>query len=458
MGAINRISSYDYAIINNPVATYRLNPGAERACPTNSNYAVSGLGTMDGHDYSWRCSYQDVVLDDICANHSELINSDYTLRGYSVSGNPEIRFEEYTSLYLTVIDENTTITIPSAINGFPEEVGYYDNGGVPGNTGIYVRQSGYDMSFKVWAYDGYSYRDSNTFLFTELNTDPHKSANDYSVCSRRNDKRQDITIKFSDYMNQFEVFCLETEANPVCVNGENHETLTTIQHYFVTKKGLERMMNGFMDVPLGFFSLDNSLTDYGNYTGMACINNTWRYMVNGVVDYNYTGMACNEWGWWYFRNGQLDWNYTGLACNQFGWWYYQNGNINFNYNGLAQNAYGWWCIQNGAVDFGRTGLVYDPYVGWWYVQNGAINFNYNGLVCDPYVGWWVVNDGAINFGYTGMIQNEFGWWYAVNGTLDFNATGWACNEYGWWLYYNGTIAWNYTGWWDGFYCVNGHLA
>ena len=57
-----------------------------------------------------------------------------------------------------------------------------------------------------------------------------------------------------------------------------------------------------------------------------------------------------------------------------------------------------------------------------------------------------------------MIANEYGWWYAVNGTLDFNATGWACNEYGWWLYYNGTIAWNYTGWWDGFYCVNGHLA
>jgi len=26
------------------------------------------------------------------------------------------------------------------------------------------------------------------------------------------------------------------------------------------------------------------------------------------------------------------------------------------------------------------------------------------------------------------------------------------------LYYNGTIAWNYTGWWDGYYCVNGHLA
>jgi hypothetical protein len=198
--------------------------------------------------------------------------------------------------------------------------------------------------------------------------------------------------------------------------------------------------------------------EQSSFTGMAYVNNTWRYLVNGVVDYNYTGMANNEYGWWYFRNGNIDFNYTGLANNQYGWWYYQNGNINFNYNGLAQNEYGWWCIQNGAVDFGRTGLVYDPYVGWWYVQNGAINFNYNGLVCDPYVGWWVVSNGAVNFGYTGMIQNEYGWWYAVNGTLDFNATGWAYNEYGWWLYYNGTIAWNYTGWWDGFYCVNGHLA
>ncbi len=198
--------------------------------------------------------------------------------------------------------------------------------------------------------------------------------------------------------------------------------------------------------------------EQSSFTGMAYVNNAWRYLVNGVVDYNYTGMANNEYGWWYFRNGNIDFNYTGLANNEYGWWYYQNGNINFNYNGLAQNAYGWWCIQNGAVDFGRTGLVYDPYVGWWYVQNGAINFNYNGLAYDPYVGWWVVNNGAINFGYTGMIANEYGWWYAVNGALDFNATGWACNEYGWWLYYNGTIAWNYTGWWDGFYCVNGHLA
>ena len=185
----------------------------------------------------------------------------------------------------------------------------------------------------------------------------------------------------------------------------------------------------------------------------------WYLYYNGSINTGYTGLYYDPvYGWWYVQNGMIDFGYTGLVQNEYGWWYVRNGAIDFNYNGLAQNAYGWWCIQNGAVDFSRTGLVYDQNVGWWYVENGAINFNYNGLVYDPYVGWWVVSNGAVNFGYTGMIANEYGWWFAVNGTLDFNATGWACNEYGWWLYYNGTIAWNYTGWWDGYYCVNGHLA
>ena len=188
----------------------------------------------------------------------------------------------------------------------------------------------------------------------------------------------------------------------------------------------------------------------------------WHCVINGKQADWYTGLMANEYGWWYVINGYVNWDsysFAGLVPNEYGWWYVRNGAVDFNYTGLAydQNV-GWWYVQNGAIDFNYTGLVYDQNVGWWYVQNGAINFNYNGLVCDPYVGWWVVNNGAINFGYTGMIANEYGWWFAVNGTLDFNATGWACNEYGWWLYYNGTIAWNYTGWWDGYYCVNGHLA
>ena len=195
----------------------------------------------------------------------------------------------------------------------------------------------------------------------------------------------------------------------------------------------------------------------GQRDGMVRVGDNWMYMVDGEP-VNYTGMASNEYGWWYYKDGFIDFTYTGLACNEYGWWYFRNGQIDFNYTGLVQNEYGWWYVRNGAVDFNYTGLVYDQNVGWWYVQNGAINFNYNGLVCDSYVGWWVVSNGAVNFGYTGMIANEYGWWFAVNGTLDFNATGWACNEYGWWLYYNGTIAWNYTGWWDGYYCVNGHLA
>ena len=266
------------------------------------------------------------------------------------------------------------------------------------------------------------------------------STSEYT-CGKKIGDEYVFTVKFSDHNNEYGKYVTHIYAY------DNQKNYTSVEKIFVNEQ----------DMAEGEENINNSDGDIG-YTGLVYENGYWLYYSEGNIDFSYTGLVQNEYGWWYVQNGMIDFDYTGLVQNEYGWWYVRNGAIDFNYNGLAQNAYGWWCIQNGAVDFSRTGLVYDPYVGWWVVQNGAINFNYNGLVYDPYVGWWVVNNGAINFGYTGMIANEYGWWFAVNGTLDFNATGWACNEYGWWLYYNGTIAWNYTGWWDGYYCVNGHLA
>ena len=197
-------------------------------------------------------------------------------------------------------------------------------------------------------------------------------------------------------------------------------------------------------------------TNYGTYTGMLNIDDNWRYVINGKVDWTYTGMACNEYGWWYYQNGQLDWNYTGMACNDYGWWYYRNGNLDWNYTGMACNDYGWWYYQNGRLDWNYTGMACNEY-GWWYYRNGNLDWNYTGMACNDY-GWWYYQNGNLDWNYTGMACNEYGWWYYQNGRLDWTYTGVGFNEYGGWFYYNGQIAWDYTGWWDGFYCVNGHLA
>ncbi|MBR1571632.1 MAG: hypothetical protein IJ655_02715 [Lachnospiraceae bacterium] len=220
--------------------------------------------------------------------------------------------------------------------------------------------------------------------------------------------------------------------------------------------------------------------EQSSFTGMAYVNNTWRYLVNGVVDYNYTGMANNEYGWWYFVNGQLDWSYTGLGVNQYGTWVYENGNLNFgrngmvcvdgtwryavngqitNYTGMACNEYGWWYYQNGLLDWTYTGMACNDY-GWWYYQNGRLDWNYTGAASNQYGVWYYMN-GNINWGYSGMLEIYGNWWYVVNGQFIMDYTGMACNEWGWWYYTNGNINWNYTGmacndygWW---YYQNGRL-
>ena len=115
--------------------------------------------------------------------------------------------------------------------------------------------------------------------------------------------------------------------------------------------------------------------------------------------------------------------------------------------------------EKGKMNDSFTGLFCDKSIGWRLVQDGYVASDYNDLYYDTKYGWWKVKDGTVDFDYTDLYYSPAcGWWKVKGGTVDFGYSGLVQNDYGWWLYYNGTIAWNYTGWWDGFYCVNGHLA
>ncbi len=453
LGVVNHISYYDCADINNSVATYKLDSNGNFAiCPTNSNYVTTYPGVEDGdgndftyYDFNYRENYLWNVCEDIRSNHPELVNTDYNLMGYSLrDDNSYITSEQYDSLELTVIDSNSTITIPGSLPNFPtKENDIY----------MYTDCAGISLGTDV----RYTIRGINeeTCEFLE------------SAYSVEVDDNNSATVNLAEYMDRYDAFELRIDVNYRYVNDivPNRYTFVTgsgvtgnigITRYFVTKRGLEKFRNGKIAKPLAFFKLADQI---GGYTGMSYVNNTWRYLVNGAVDYNYTGMACNEYGWWYFRNGNLDWNYTGMACNDYGWWYYQNGRLDWNYTGMACNDYGWWYYRNGNLDWNYTGMACNDY-GWWYYRNGNLDWNYTGMACNDY-GWWYYQNGRLDWNYTGMACNDYGWWYYRNGNLDWNYTGMACNEYGWWYYQNGNLDWNYTGmacneygWW---YYQNGRL-
>ncbi|MBE5896160.1 MAG: hypothetical protein E7281_00215 [Lachnospiraceae bacterium] len=436
------ISKIDPFVVTGEVARYRLTRDGDYVCPTNSDYyaglmyssmtknekgnAVTGGGTGMGYikmkpdqgfnNLSADKSLEGTDLDLACLEGMDDIVAAY-LNSRVQESNPGYTADVlsygfgYLSRELVIVDDNTAVT-------------FNTHGSSDNNVfGFDSREEDYQFSTQgaVVTFKG----ESNYYI--ELTTGP----GEWAVAKY---------FATADALPLIESLGFKLEK----IEDKN---LTAV--------------NGLAPSPdmSGNWYLYNNGNIVNNYTGLYFDANCgWWYVQNGQVRFDYTGLVANEYGWWYVQNGTINFNYTGLVCDPYvGWWFVENGAINFNATGLVANEYGWWFVQNGTINFNYTGLVPNDY-GWWYVENGAINFNYNGLAYDPYVGWWVVNNGAINFGYTGMIQNEYGWWFAVNGALDFNATGWACNEYGWWLYYNGTIAWNYTGWWDGYYCVNGHLA
>ncbi len=255
-----------------------------------------------------------------------------------------------------------------------------------------------------------------------------------------------------------------------------------------------------------------------NTTKVVLINNIWRMIVNGVVDYNYTGLGTNEYGTWYLENGNLDFGYKGtyiqgnnahiieggkvvvtlpkttttvMQINNI-WRYVENGRVNYNYTGIGTNEYGTWYIKDGRVNFdytgnytnsnGKTYIIENSKVKtdlnqvmqinniWKMVVNGVVDNNYTGIGTNEY-GTWYLENGNLDFGYKGtyiqgnnahiieggkvvvtlpkttttVMQINNIWRYVENGRVNYNYTGIGTNEYGTWLIKDGTIKFDYTG-------------
>jgi hypothetical protein len=75
------------------------------------------------------------------------------------------------------------------------------------------------------------------------------------------------------------------------------------------------------------FASDNT------YTGLKCVDGTWYYFVNGVVDESYSNLVNYNNSWYYVQKGVLNWNYTGLCAYGGSSWYVKKGKVDFSFSG-----------------------------------------------------------------------------------------------------------------------------
>ena len=255
-----------------------------------------------------------------------------------------------------------------------------------------------------------------------------------------------------------------------------------------------------------------------NISKVIQINNVWRMVVNGIIDYSYTGLGTNEYGTWYLENGNLNLGYkatyiegenahiieggkvvvtisknttTVMKINNI-WRYVENGRVNYNYIGIGTNDLGTWYLKDGKVSFDYTGNYTDKdgktYIieksqvmtklskvmqvnnVWKMVVNGVVDNNYTGLGINEY-GTWYLENGNLDLEYKGtyiqgnnaniieagkvivtlpkttttVMQINNIWRYVANGVVDYNYTGLGNNNLGTWLVKEGTIKFDYTG-------------
>lgn len=231
-----------------------------------------------------------------------------------------------------------------------------------------------------------------------------------------------------------------------------------------------------------------------NVTKMLEIDNNWRMIINGKIDYNYTGIGKNYYGTWYIKNGGIDYGYTGtyfegdiayiveknriyatvskdttkmLEINKE-WRMIINGEVDYNYTGICKNYYGTWYIENGGIDYSYTDTYFEGDIAyivkgnqvlasfpkdtnrlveinkqWYMVVNNKIDYNYTGIGQNQN-GRWYVQNGKIPHQYNGIVTDETGT-YLVEGSYVPNVTKMIEIDKEWYMLINGKVEKNYTG-------------
>ena len=177
------------------------------------------------------------------------------------------------------------------------------------------------------------------------------------------------------------------------------------------------------------------------------IDDTWRMVINGEVDYNYTGIGSNENGTYYVQNGEIPFTYYGT--------YYEGDTAYIIEKNMVRATCSkdttkimlinskWRMVINGKVDYNYTGLGSNEN-GTYLVQNGEIPFTYNGTYTDE-TGTYVVEKNKVRTEYTKIMLIDNIWRMVINGKIDYDYTGIGSNENGTYLVENGEIPFTYYG-------------
>ncbi len=177
------------------------------------------------------------------------------------------------------------------------------------------------------------------------------------------------------------------------------------------------------------------------------INDIWRMVKNGVVNYNYTGIGTNNLGTWLIENGKVTFKYTGIYNDSTGTYIIENSKVNSDCTKVIKIDNIWRMVIKGIVDYKYTGFGTNEN-GTWYLENGKVGFDYTGTKFEGNNAY-IIEESKVKamVPKTGeaLVKIDTTWRVVVNGYIDYNYTGIISNNLGTWLVKNGTIKFDYTG-------------
>ncbi len=278
------------------------------------------------------------------------------------------------------------------------------------------------------------------------------------------------------------------------VNNSNNDLLTEEQNKALVEKKSTSNKKELKEVNGVWRMVINGKVDY-NYTGLGTNANGTYYFENGKITFNYKGtifennkayvierskvwvtctsntnevMLINN-VWRMVKNGEVDYKYTGIGSNSKGTWYLQNGTVTFNYTGVAKTNSGDYIVVGSKVKTDTTEIILMNAV-YRMVVKGKIEYNYTGLGSNSN-GIYYFENGEITFNYKGtifegdkayIVEKSKVWEtctkntteimlinkvyrMVINGKVDYNYTGLGTNTNGTYYFENGEITFNYKG-------------
>ena len=278
------------------------------------------------------------------------------------------------------------------------------------------------------------------------------------------------------------------------VNNSNNDLLTEEQNKALVEKKSTSNKKELKEVNGVWRMVINGKVDY-NYTGLGTNANGTYYFENGKITFNYKGtifennkayvierskvwvtctsntnevMLINN-VWRMVKNGEVDYKYTGIGSNSKGTWYLQNGTVTFNYTGVAKTNSGDYIVVGSKVKTDTTEIILMNAV-YRMVVKGKIEYNYTGLGSNSN-GIYYFENGEITFNYKGtifegdkayIVEKSKVWEtctkntteimlinkvyrMVINGKVDYNYTGLGTNTNGTYYFENGEITFKYKG-------------